>query len=682
MIRIFFSLVMLFLLSCSEVESLDVDNAMTPNSPLQIDVSTESITKGEMVYEPEDMGSIGLYCAMTGDEYWSTITRFSKMENQRYYISDSGDWVIDGEVVLWGYESATDRYTFFAYSPHSKDTKGVTPSIVDGELVINYSIPGNSIDQPDLMLAMPRKDIYAQIVGGAVSLDFYHTLSSVSFSIVSTAVEKIVGVEITGVINEGSLSWDYDLNEPQWSLEGVTTDTFSVDIETDYTLDNENSGQLNTERGYLMMIPQELTNGAEVIVTLDSGEQKSLTIPEGSVWEAGKTYNYVIRLDTECDFLFTSDQISNCYIINPTVGKETIIQIPIQERINDFWKNYSGYNTKKIKAANTTDDFTVAMVWEDFDGDTFTFDYTVLYDADGNMAVKFIIPEEFQEGNFIFAVQDDDGTGSKSTLWSWHLWFTDYNPDVIADKNIDNIELGVDKEYTLSGYEGAVHRYKDASSSGGVWSGMYKDKFIMDRNIGERNEPATNYGAGTVYYQFGRKDPFPGNGAIYSTGATQPSARSVSGLNYYVSVEFSDDFFITGSSSSGNWCGETAARFANCIWFDKNVSLTDEVGKSIFDPSPLGWRIPVSDTWSSFDKTGSTQKNYSNTKSVGVYNYYGCRNAVKNNILTDWGDIGYVWSANPIGTETGYCLYTTDEVVTSPFSAFMTYGFPIRAIQE
>lgn len=692
MIRVFFYLIMMLLaLSCNEVESLDVDGSVSPNSPLTINASTVVVTKGELVYEVEDMGSIGLYCAMTGDVAWSDTTTFSKMEDRLFSITSDKEWQIDGDPEPWGYATMKDNYTFFSYSPHSGEAQGVAPRIKDGELVIDYVASNSSSDQPDLMYAMPRKDIYAQVING-VSLDFYHALASVSFSLISVTGEKITAITISDVVSEGSLSWDYELNEPAWSFEKSASSSFSVEVDEEYTPNCETSTLVNTTGGYLMMIPQTLTNGVEVVIEIDGEEERTLMIPAGSVWEAGSNYNYIIRLreDAASDFIYSSDEISNCYIINPTPGEATVVQIPIEDRINDFWKNYSdkGNNRDKIRTSSTTDEFTVVMVWEDFEGE-FSFGYTVMGDEDKKMAVLLTIPAEFQEGNFVFAVQEDDGYDSdgnstgKTTLWSWHLWFTDYNPDAIAKANKNNIEIGVDRAYKCDGYQGAVHRYKDVGEEVTVWSSIYQDKFIMDRNIGERNEYSKDYGAGAVYYQFGRKDPFPGNGAWYGGDKTRPSIRSSSSYHFYESVEYSVDLLFSSSSSSDNWCIESASRDAAHIWFDEDLPIENyDEGKSIFDPSPLGWRVPVSDTWSSFNNPDSTQDCSDSTKSVGVYNYYGCINSEEKGSLLEADEVGYVWSANPLDSETGICLFHSASSVILPYGLIMTYGLPVRAIQE
>ncbi len=685
------SLVVLLSISCSEAEHLDTAESLSPNSPVQITAITPSDTKGAIVEEVEDMGSIGLYCSWTSS---ATATESWKMENQRYYI-DGDDWVIDGDAQQWGFDSLNDKYTFFAYSPYYVDSDIVTPEIVDGELVIHYEVPPQSIDQPDLMYAMPRKDIFPQ-ASGCVSLTFYHALACISFSVSTSTDTTITAINMTGVISSGSLKWDYDSdpNVPCWDInypeegEEVNYETFSVKV-ANYTTDTENAVQVNAKKGYLMMIPQVIGDDAQVTLSLSTGDEKSFTIPAHSEWEAGLKYRYTILLDEEsgddddeCDFIFDSTQISNCYIINPTEGEETIVQIPIEDRINDFWENYYSFTSStKIKANSSTSEFIVSTVWEDF-STTLDYSYEILDDSDKKMAVKFLFPAAFQEGNFVFTVEQVSDSGTK-ILWSWHLWFTNYRPDEIAEANRAKIVAGEDMEYTLGDYNGAVHRYADKGNSV-VWSssGMYGKKFIMDRNIGERSERNTAYGAGTVYYQFGRKDPFPGVGAKYggSDKTGEPGTRSSGGRDFYESVYYVKDFFFIGSAGLGTWSDESGARDNLYIWFDDDILSSGYTeGKSIFDPSPLGWRVPVSDTWRCFKNTTEGMTSWN---SVGKYYYYGYRNPLNSGAITADCETGYVWSIDQCDIENATCFSYSDTVASSATDMYITYGFPIRAIEE
>ncbi len=670
---------MVSLWACSSADLVDMSGVVAPESLIGITIEVPSDTKGEQVNSPEDMISIGVYCAKTGDVEWSSGADFSKMGNDRYTLSDSGEWVCATGAESWDYEELTDKYTFFSYSPHDSDVQCITPNIVGGELVIDYVVPNSSLDQPDLMYARPIKDTTPQIAG-YVPLSFVHALCSVSFGVISADGAKVESLYITGVVGDGSLSWDYELDGPSWSLGNLSYDPFVVKVDN-YTFDATNYAQINSEQGYLMMIPQTFPDGAEVVMKFEGDEaERTLTIPKGSEWVAGSSYTYVVDLDHESDFIFDSDELSNCYIINPASTAECVIQIPIEDRINDFWKNYSGNNSKKINGSVTKDDLYIDMVWHDFE-DTFEFSAEVIEDSEKKLAAQIVVTSEFQEGNFVFVVSEiltKDNTPYKSALWSWHLWFTYYNPDIIAAANVSSIEPGVDKAYKLTGYEGAVHRYQDASS-GGVWSGIYSDKFIMDRNIGERKEFASDGGSGTVYFQYGRKDPFPGYGATYLGGGSQPAVKTTSSYTFEDSVLYHYNYVAPSNSSTGNWSIEGDARSATYIWFDNEITVASYNGeKSIFDPSPLGWMVPVRETWSSF----SSASGCGDISSVGKYNYYGYRDPYKSAAPSCIGEFGCVWSANPFNTESGYYLYYSDSEVSSLKTLMISYGLPVRAIQE
>ncbi|MFI3305542.1 MAG: fimbrillin family protein [Rikenellaceae bacterium] len=689
--RIFCPLVLFVVFACGCAESLDEASSVSPGSVIDILTVTAPDTRGVVVGRPDDMLSLGIYCAYSGSDVWKSGVEFAKLNDDRFSLSSDGRWSMDGVGVDWGYESLSDHYTFLAYSPHVDDAEGISSRIVDGELIIDYRVPSSSADQPDLMYAEPRRDINPQL-GGSVSLLYHHTLASVSFSVVSSNGVMIDDIYIKGIVGDGSLGWDYGTNAPLWIPGDVSKEYFMVEV-GDYVSSANSSVRVNSDGGYLMMIPQKLTDGVEVLLMLDNGEQRSLTIPAGSEWVAGAMYNYEINLDgDECYFVYDSDQQSNCYIINPVKGKRSIIQIPIEDRINYFWENYTNNKDVRISTSTSTDEVFVDMVWHDFD-EQFEFLYDVVYDDDEKMAVLFDVDSKYREGNFVFVVYQIEINGNqlnKSPLWSWHLWFTDYNPDAIAAANIDKIQMGVDSAYELDGYEGAVHRYKDGADAGEcVWSGIYGDKFIMDRNIGERDEFVGDYGVGSVYYQFGRKDPFPGNSARDASGRRwQPSTRTTSSLGFDESVWYNDDYVASTSSGSGNWSDEEAARKYSCIWFDSAIPLSGyDEGKSIFDPSPLGWRVPVSDTWSDFDDNDlnydlSDDDECDDKPSVGRYSYYGYRDPYNKSTPSLSGVEGSVWSANPCDAERGYYLRYSTSKIRSPRKRSMIYGLPVRAIQE
>ena len=146
--------------------------------------------------------------------------------------------------------------------------------------------------------------------------------------------------------------------------------------------------------------------------------------------------------------------------------------------------------------------------------------------------IHFSVPEPFTPGNALIAIKNVHGT----IVWSWHIWVTDYNPDLTAQKYIS----------------GAV---------------------MMDRNLG-----ALDAGVGpTAYgflYQWGRKDPLIGSG---------------DGSEYFANTAPES---VKGRASSDDPHGSS-------IWFPQHVvvdlfNTNDSWGpeKTKFDPCPVGWRVP------------------------------------------------------------------------------------------
>lgn len=616
------------------------------------------------------MGSFGVYCAHDGSEPWSSSTKYEKMINQRYYVNDDNAWCIDGVKEPWDYLSEQDIYSFVAYSPHQKGAEWVVPSIDAGELIIEYTLPTNSADQPDLMYAIPLKDIPPQLDSG-VDLTFCHALASVSFVVTSSSGIQIKEIQISNVVTSGTLSWNYTDNAPHWAPDDISPlDIIEVKVD-DYTLGSSSTTLVNTDQGYLMMIPQELKSDVTVVVTLDNGDEHELTIEAGTVWEAGAQYQYLISLvSSDCSITFNTSQISNCYIIHPTSGSQTTVQIPIKDRINDFWKNYSDSDKgKKITNNSVEDDFYAEMIWEDFSTEM-KFDGDIVVDDEGDFFAKVILPATSQEGNLVFAVKSSDDC---TTLWTWHLWVTSYDPDLIAAVNKSGIVKDSDMEYSVDGYCGAVHRYTDAAGHD-VWSGMYSDKFIMDRNIGEHYDSDAGCWDGPLYYQFGRSAPFPGSVAHYESGSLM--SRTVGTGGGYESVIFSNDFFYN-SASHANWC---SSRNDDTIWYDDNLASAGYTeGKSIYDPSPLGWRLPVSDTWSALNSGDGCNS----SSSVGEYRAYGMRDATNKGGICDVDVVAYVWSAHQSPTANyGLAYYNYSGAITAPKELYLSCGFPVRAVQE
>jgi hypothetical protein len=216
--------------------------------------------------------------------------------------------------------------------------------------------------------------------------------------------------------------------------------------------------------------------------------------------------------------------------------------------------------------------------------------------------------------------------------WSWHIWVIDYNPDSAA------------------------------------W---------MDRNLGATSGTATD-GAATfgLYYQWGRKDPFPransfsgGERTIYTsiddaTGATYNIADNK------VTAAQTIDYTILNPKTfigvNGSWLTGSAAEG---LWYSN--------GKTIYDPCPAGYRLSSNlfsgRTWSD-DLKGQT------SMSIGGW-YPASGRREPTGVLAGMGSDGCIWSAHAnVGSKGVYMWFDAFSITHSP-TTVIAYGFSVRCIR-
>ncbi|MCD8166978.1 MAG: hypothetical protein LUE93_13225 [Bacteroides sp.] len=175
-------------------------------------------------------------------------------------------------------------------------------------------------------------------------------------------------------------------------------------------------------------------------------------------------------------------------------------------------------------------------------------------------------------GNAVIAIQQNG-----ETLWSFHIWVTSYDPD----------------------NGGPVFTYPGKAP-------------LMDRNLGS-NGDYTNFtdiipteSAG-LYYQWGRKDPFPGARNLLDcdlqTATNQFPIYDAGGARQYItfepvnasknlenSIHNPTRFYTNGAEyfPMNDWyTNATESKYQNDnLWNDTQKR------KTVFDPCPAGWRVP------------------------------------------------------------------------------------------
>ena len=221
---------------------------------------------------------------------------------------------------------------------------------------------------------------------------------------------------------------------------------------------------------------------------------------------------------------------ANCYIIPAAGGYK-------------FKAVYGNLSTQFIEDIASAD-----VLWETWNNAEEVTPNSVI--ASASYAEDYVIvhtPATLHPGNAVVAVRDDSG----KILWSWHLW---------------------------------VPATAVATASYGAIMGPD----VMDRNLGalvatvagDTPIDPTSYG---MVYQWGRKDPFTAAGSFNSgTQATWAGEDEVVAPGQISLEESIAQPRLLGHIDNGNWMND----LDETLWNGAD-------GKTIYDPCPPGYRIPV-----------------------------------------------------------------------------------------
>ncbi len=338
----------------------------------------------------------------------------------------------------------------------------------------------------------------------------------------------------------------------------------------------------------------------------------------------------------------SADETANCYIAAPG-------------SVATFSTAFKGNSTELTVGAVTG----VKLLWMDAPG----LVSDVNYAADDEKAVVWLAETE---GNAVVAAVD----ASDNILWSWHLWVTDYDPATDAFTTVPN-------------------------ANGTTWT-------FMSRNMGALSaDPADGFATHGLVYQWGRKDPFTapatytemdenyaytpgmdGEAPLYDIeGNTLPSFRSTT--EYYGSVEKSVANPAVFYAMTYTYTGETDEYGDEIVlnnpltgdWAD--TSDDDRWGgvsmkKSIYDPCPPGWKVPVCDasgatpydwltyasmTWDADAKGASQDGQWFPACGTRVYASGGCDFAEANPYAGMWIGTAGKASADLVNYPTLYGQY-------------------------
>ena len=327
-----------------------------------------------------------------------------------------------------------------------------------------------------------------------------------------------------------------------------------------------------------------------------------------------------------------------------------VVDLSVAGTANCYLVNGAGsYKFKAVKGnslENFSNGYRADVLWESFGtsttpnvGDLIT---NVAY-KDGY--ISFSTPATFKSGNASIALRDSSG----KILWSWHIWCS------------------------AEGWNDQVY-----PNNAGT---------MMDRNLGATSATPGDIGAFGLMYQWGRKDPFMGTCAM--SGATLAASTG--------------SWDVASSGNNMDFAVENPMTFAT-DWYGGGVAgegwHTSESEKGLYDPCPVGYRLPDGGANGFLATALGTSSNAFNSAimkwtnsgftwtladdtTAAWYPAVGYRNH-DSGALSNVGSRGYYWSASPYPSNSyyAYCLYFYYGYVHPANYGNRGYGQSVRCVRE
>lgn len=515
------------------------------------------------------------------------------------------------------------------------------------------------------------------------------------------------------------------------SREGEETKTIPLAWTAEFVEEDGSGGYRTIQRPDWIMAFQESgmggTQSSKLYFAVE--EQQGVTSnPHDEVLQSAAPVSGTYDLSTKGGT--TAMNTANCYAINAPGSYS--LPLVYGNAIKEGNENFSAYlfspqkfvnhldmaigNPYIYNNANCTPDDAV-LVWQDEEN----LVTNVRLSPDKHNLIFDVPQATIKQGNAIVAVRDTDSR----IMWSWHIWVTDFVPglDPTVEERYDPVKTPRDK--VVTNYQGVKYTFMGVNLG---WcdagTTTYDDRSVKVRftqaetgstqviTFTQASHSVVNSGNQT-YFQFGRKDPMLGairdvNGSTvdktFYSGSYSFDKSGTGKVTIGTSIQKPHVFFNYGSAKPQDWSATTY----NNLWHISGP-------KTIYDPSPVGYQLPLQDAFKGFTYNGNYvfgnyflsrfNSPYTSTTDYtdnfgwefycnkmtgeGSYDTAGgtiffpalCYRHRENGSVNLLGDTGYYWAASPFSNDEGYSLFFTGTSIW-PVNNGRTSGFAVRPVRE
>lgn len=307
---------------CQDAAIEDRNYEYSKTLKFNVSFKNAEISRGALINSASDQNfnSFGIFAYENSGEFDpdkipSSFYKGDEFKNKILEKVEPDSWTLGG-VYYW----PQSNLSFFAYAPYIDNTEdskyGMTLKYPENDVpVISYSMPLNVADQPDLMISVPRLNLNQEVA----DIQFSHALACIGFNVTGPHI-KIDSLWITGISTEGEISLNYNGETMDWMNVSAPIDTtYCIGIGTD-SIAVDTVKDIMSNNGYLMVIPQTVTDDAYVMISFNGLDTKKVSLKTETIseWKAGNKYMYTLS-EGEYEFKVEADS-TTCYFIGGSIG--------------------------------------------------------------------------------------------------------------------------------------------------------------------------------------------------------------------------------------------------------------------------------------------------------------------------------------------------------------------------
>lgn len=393
-----------------------------------------------------------------------------------------------------------------------------------------------------------------------------------------------------------------------------------------------------------------------------------------------------------------AQETANCYVVNapgyyqiPIVYGNGIVNgnFNIGAFNSDNYVTHDGTKMNTLLSPWIKEKYTLSsasLIWQDVNG---LIHNSISVSPNKDYLIFYIPKSSIKQGNAVIGVKDDNGI----IMWSWHIWVTAI--DVYATQIVTS-------DFGTGGKFNFMPVPLGWCSSTKTYSVRVRQEGSNKSACGTVTQASPNgYIIGScTYYQWGRKDPFPPSDGsspnsnvmktLYGYESNNPSwIKNNQTTNIQTSIKNPLTFYNAGEAS---W-EKTGALD---LWNVGNSVTTlnyNTVTKSVYDPSPAGFRLPETAAFTGFSYDG-VNSNPPNSSwddlnkmwcfTTGIVNTYWhtCGYLHPDGWLGGVGERGQYWVSGPISDTGARYMYIDKNAVSPHDSNYRTHGLSVRPVSE